>query len=80
MNMNLTILRGRWPTLMLTLSLFVLSGCAAPPVIRGTSEVVKLRDGDTVRVPPDWEPRIMYGISPVALEELLRAAGKKTGE
>jgi hypothetical protein len=59
-------------------SLAVWNGCAGPPaVIRGSSEVIPVRDGDLVELPPGWERGFV--LSPEALADLLRCCGEETG-
>lgn len=75
--------RTRFLTLLLLVMLIgleaMLSGCAAraPSVIRGSSEVIKLKTGDVATVPVGWEPPAMYCMSPQAVDELLQACQDK---
>lgn len=67
---------------MMMLSPLMLSGCVAKPpdFIRGDSEVRTVKDGDTVRIPASWSPRVGKLLSPEALEDLTRCCGEKSRE
>ncbi len=64
---------------MLIICLLASSGCATKQaaVVRGSSEVLILRDGDVARVPEWFVPRHLACLSPEAAEDLFRAAAKR---